>query len=174
MLEEAAVLLGLNREDKYDVSMERIASALLDAGLPHSEMDRFADHVIFSWIVGNGDLHAKNIAVLRAIEPGRLGLPPRLISIRCPPLYDLVNTKLVIRGDLFALPVNGKQNNLRVNDFAALTRLWGRTKEETRAQVENLASKISSQLSDVLASSHLPDDLQVRYEQTVARTLESL
>jgi serine/threonine protein kinase HipA of HipAB toxin-antitoxin module len=38
-------------------------------------MDRFSDHVIFSWIVGNGDLHAKNIAILRSIEPGILGNP---------------------------------------------------------------------------------------------------
>lgn len=103
-----------------------------------------------------------------------LGNPPRLMSIRYSPLYDLVNTRLVIRGDLFALSVDGKQNNLRVNDFAALTRLWGRTKEETRAQVENLASKISSQLSDVLASSRLSDELRNRYEQTVEHALESL
>ena len=151
ILEEAAVLVGLKREDKYNVSLERIASALLEAGLSADDMDRVCDHVMFSWLVGNGDMHTKNIAVLRSIEPGLLGSAPRLSGTRYSPLYDLVNTKIVIRGDLFALPVNGKQNNLRINDFATLTRLWGETKEETKVRLENLASKISSQLSDVLA-----------------------
>lgn len=174
MLEEAAVLLGLKREDKYAGSMERIATALLDAGVVHDDMDRFLDHVAFSWIVGNGDLHAKNIAVLRSIEPGALGNPPRLAGIRYSPLYDLVNTNVLIPGDLFALPVNGKQNNLRVNDFAVLSRSWGRTKQQTRARIDDLASKVSTGLPDVLASSRLSEELRERYERTVERTIGSL
>ncbi len=35
------------------------------------------------------------------------------------PLYDLVSTAILIPGDLLALPVNGKQSNLRRKDFAA-------------------------------------------------------
>jgi serine/threonine-protein kinase HipA len=174
MLEEAAVLLGVRREEKYNVSMERIASALLAAGASLDDMDRFADHVIFSWIVGNGDLHAKNIAVLRSIEPGMLGNPPRLGTTRYSPLYDLVNTRLVIKGDLFALPVNGKQNNLRVNDFAALTRYWGRTKQETAARTEYLKSRVLAELPAVLNRSLLPDNLRESYERTVNSALESL
>jgi hypothetical protein len=73
------------------------------------------------------------------------------MTTRYSPLYDLVNTRLVIRGDLFALPVNGQQNNLRVNDFAALARLWGRTRQETRTRVEYLESKIAAELPRVLA-----------------------
>lgn len=174
MLEEAAVLLNLKREDKYTTSMERIASALMGTGISHDDMDRFLDHAVFSWIVGNGDLHAKNIAILQSVEPGTLGNPPRLASTRYSPLYDLVNTKIVIAGDLFALPVNGRQNNLRVNDFAALSRLWGRTREETRTRIEALASRIAGHLPDVLAASGLSDDLRERYERTVKSTIKSL
>ena len=174
MLEEAAVLLGLKRDEKYTGSMERIATALLDAGVSNDDMDRFLDHVIFSWIIGNGDLHAKNIAVLRSIEPGTLGNPPRLAATRYSPLYDLVNTNILIPGDLFALPVNGKQNNLRVNDFSVLSRLWGRTKEQTKARIDDLVSKVSSELPHVLASSLLSDELRERYDKTVERTIGSL
>ena len=174
VLEEAAVLLGVPREDKYNVSLERVASALLAAGLSPDHMDQFADHIIFSWIVGNGDLHAKNIGVLRSIEPGLLGNPPRLMRTSYSPLYDLVNTRLVIRGDLFALPVNGKQNNLRVNDFAVLTRLWGRTRQETRARVESLESRITAELPAVLAVSQLSENLREIYERTVESAIDSL
>lgn len=174
MVEEAAVLLGLKREDKYTRSMDRVATALLDAGMIYDDMDRFLDHVVFSWIVGNGDLHAKNIAVLRSIEPGTLGNPPRLAATRYSPLYDLVNTNILISGDLFALPVNGKQNNLRVNDFSVLSRSWGRTKEQTKARIDDLASKVSSELPHVLASSRLSDELRERYDKTVERAISSL
>ena len=87
-------------------------------------------------------LSRKNIAVLRSIEPGSLGNQPRKAETRYSPLYDLVNTDLAIPGDLFALPVNGKQNNLRANDFAALARVWAWTRAESRERVGSLASKI--------------------------------
>jgi serine/threonine-protein kinase HipA len=169
LLEEAASLLGITRHDKYDVSMERIASALLMAGLVRSDIEVFFDHVVFSWITGNGDLHAKNIAVLRSIEPGSLGDQPRLVETRYSPLYDLVNTELVIPGDLFALPVNGKQNNLRANDFAVLARLWGGTKAESRDRVHNLASRITAELPRALSDSALSDEFRERYQHMVEK-----
>ncbi|MDO8501611.1 MAG: type II toxin-antitoxin system HipA family toxin [Gemmatimonadaceae bacterium] len=174
LLEEAASLLGIRREEKYSVSMERIGAALLAAGVAGSDLNLFFDHVVFSWIVGNGDLHAKNIAVLRSIEPGTLGDPPRQAETRYSPLYDLVNTRLVIAGDLFALPLNGKQNNLRVNDFAVLARGWGWTKAQARERVEDLASKISARLADTLASSGLSEESRQRYRATIDGTIGGL
>jgi hypothetical protein len=75
---------------------------------------------------------------------------------------------------LFALPVNGKQNNLRVNDFAVLTRLWGRTRQETRARVESLESRITADLPAVLAVSQLSENLREIYERTVESAIDSL
>ncbi|MDP9176457.1 MAG: type II toxin-antitoxin system HipA family toxin [Gemmatimonadota bacterium] len=174
LFEEAASLLGIRREEKYSVSMERIASALVDAGVARNDLELFFDHVVFSWIVGNGDLHAKNIGVLRSIEPGTLGEPPRQTEARYSPLYDLVNTRLVIAGDLFALPVNGKQNNLRASDFAVLARGWGWTKARAKERVEHLVSKVSAQLTETLASSGLTGELQQRYRDIVEATARGL
>jgi len=70
----------------------------------------------------NGDLHAKNIAVLHDIRPGRLGSEPGYEGARYAPLYDLLNTRVVLRDDLFALPLDGKQNGLRRKDLALLAR----------------------------------------------------
>lgn len=174
LLEEAASLLGIRREDKYSVSMEQIATSLADAQIPTTDLEMFFDHTVFSWIVGNGDLHAKNIAVLRLIEPGKLGDPPRQVQTRYSPLYDLVNTRIVIAGDLFALPVNGKQNNLRANDFAVLARRWGWTRTQAIERVSELSSRINSELADTLALSGLSGELQQRYRDVVDATTKLL
>jgi len=174
LMEEAASLLGLTREEKYDVSMERIGSSLLAAGITGLDVEAFFDHVVFSWIVGNGDLHAKNIAVLRSVEPGALGDAPRQIETRYSPLYDLVNTTLAIPGDLFALTVNGKQNNLRATDFAVLARIWGWTKSQSKERVERLASRISAELPITLEASGLSKDLRRRYRMTVEERLRTV
>ncbi len=174
LIEEAASLLGLRREEKYSVSIERVAAALLASGIPTADIQLFFDHVVFSWIVGNGDLHAKNIAVLRSIEPGTLGGSPRVVETRYSPLYDLVNTRLVIAGDLFALPVNGKQNNLRVSDFASLARTLGWTRAQAKERIDALASGVSRELSNALASSDLSDKMQERYRTVVSSQLASI
>jgi len=174
MLEEVASLLGIRRHEKYDVSMERIAAALLAAGIGEQGIAAFFDHAVFSWLVGNGDLHAKNIAVLRSIEPGTLGDPPRLAETLYSPLYDLVNTNVVVQGDLFALPLNGKQNNLRTGDFAVVARRWGWTKSECADRVRALADRVSAQVHPTLESSGLSENLKQRYLETVTARISGL
>lgn len=174
MIEEAASLLGIRRHEKYDLSMERIAASLLAAGIGEAGMVAFFDHVTFSWLVGNGDLHAKNIAVLRLIEPGMLGDSPREAETRYSPLYDLVNTTLVLPGDLFALPVNGKQNNLRAGDFAVLGRRWEWSRAHSIQRVDDLASRISAHLPSVLEASGLSADANRRYRETVEARIRAL
>jgi serine/threonine-protein kinase HipA len=174
MLEEAAQLLGLRRDDKYTRSLERVAGSLIEAGMDVPGMDRFFDHVVFSWIVGNGDMHAKNIAVLRSIKPGALGSGPQIQGTRYSPLYDLVNTSLIIPGDLFALPVNGKQKNLRRKDFSALAKLWGARRDTASARIESLATSIRQELSAILELSHLPESMKERYQRTVDQAIDGL
>jgi len=174
LLEEAAQLLGLRREDKYTGSLERVAASLIESGVDAAGMDRFLDHIVFSWIVGNGDLHAKNIAILRSIRPGTLGKPPRLQGTRYSPLYDLVNTRIIIPGDLFALPVNGKQNNLRKKDFASLSKVWNSTRDATAARIDSIVARVDNQLPAVLDASHLSEQRKERYQRTVTEAIAGL
>lgn len=174
LLEDAASLLGLRRAEKYDPSLERIADALLGLGLAERELDAFFDHVVYSWITGNGDLHAKNIAVLHEIRPGRLGSEPVYAGARYSPLYDLLNTRVVLRGDLFALPLNGKQNNLRHRDFAVLARRWGRVRGQAEGRVARIVSGIRAHIDDVLSSGGLPEDMKDRYRAVVAANIDAL
>lgn len=174
LLEDAASLLGLRRREKYDPSLERIADALVGLGLGEHELGAFFDHVVYAWITGNGDLHAKNIAVLHHIRPGRLGSEPAYEGARYTPLYDLLNTRLVLRDDLFALPVNGKQNGLRRKDLAVLARRLGWERRRSEDRIAGIVAGVEEHLDDVLSTSGLPDETQDRYRAIVGANVAAL
>ncbi len=175
--EDACSLLLLKRSDKYKTSVERIADALRAAGLSvelaSHGMWRLLEHVAFSWMVGNGDLHAKNISAIRLIRSGELGAPPRVRAIEYAPLYDLLNTTVSIPDDDFAIPVNGKRNNIRPRDIASIAERWKGNKRVGEELVEQLASKVRSNLHDVLSSACMPAPLSERYFRVVDARLKS-
>lgn len=165
--EDAASLLLLSRADKYHSSAEKIAKALLDLRLTEPELDKFLEHVIFSWLVANGDLHAKNVSVIKWLTAGKLGLYPELARVTYSPIYDLVNTRIYIDGDKFAMTINGKNDKLRAKDFAAIGIRWGRTKADIANVMERLGNSISKNLNEVLERSQLPEDRAEAYRAAV-------
>jgi serine/threonine-protein kinase HipA len=175
--EDACSLLLLRREDKYDASMEKIADALLEAGVPlggPKGMLGFFQLVLYSWIIGNGDLHAKNVSILRRFRTGRPGEPPIVDGIELAPFYDLVNTRLHLRRDEFALPVDGRRDNLHLRNFERLCARWDMTREEVRAEVEAVVDMTCSTLDDVLGESGLSADLQAQYRDIVRENVSTL
>ena len=174
LLEDGASLLGLSRTDKYRTSLERVTEALRGRGLDSEGLGRFLDHVSFSWLVGNGDLHAKNLSVLHEIEPGQFGSPPSPVGVRYSPLYDLVNTRVVLPGDLFALPLNGKEANLRLGDFQKLAARWGLSREVSRERLTDLADRVLAHVDDVLESASLSDEAAVSYRRIVVDNVKGL
>jgi serine/threonine-protein kinase HipA len=151
-----------------------VADALVTAGVEADGMQRFLQLVAFSWLVGNGDLHAKNVSVLRLLETGGPGEPPRPRGVVLAPFYDLVNTRLHLTGDDFALPLDGRSSNLRLKSFSRLGGRWGMDRAEVRADVERLVRGLSEELGAVLAESGLPDDLQAKYASIVQENIEGL
>ncbi len=84
---ELTTLMGKRSEEKYSVSIEEMFT-FLESKLPSEDLALLAGYVYYSFLVGNGDFHAKNIAFYK--DPFRLA-----------PLYDVVNTKIYgIEGDL--------------------------------------------------------------------------
>jgi serine/threonine-protein kinase HipA len=158
--------------------MERVGDRLLEAGVPPwPEPDGLTLYLrlaLFSWIVGNGDLHAKNVSVLRRFRRGRPGEPPVLERVDHAPLYDLVNTRLHIPGDAFALPVDGRQNNIRLKSFQRLARRWEIPAESVQAEALDLVRAVRAELPAVLDASGLPADHAARYAAIVEENIEGL
>ena len=71
-------------------------------------MVNFAEQTLFSWIVGNADMHLKNFSLYAPREEYRLA-----------PAYDMLNTKLAMPEDKeeLALLVDGKRSNLKRQNF---------------------------------------------------------
>lgn len=105
-VEDATQLMGLYPGDKYRPSMEEVALAL--AGVcasPKLALRGVAAQVAFAWLIGNGDLHAKNISV---IDRGR--------GFELSPVYDIPST--VPYGDTsMALSVGGSTTGLSKKRF---------------------------------------------------------
>ena len=108
-MEDFAQLGGRNRETKYRASMEQVAG-LLDAycTFPTVEKVKLLRLALFSFLVGNEDMHLKNFSVIRNGDVVALS-----------PAYDLLNTTIVFARpeEELALPLNGKKHNLTRKDF---------------------------------------------------------
>ena len=176
--EDACSLLGLRRSAKYDTTLEAVADALVSAGvdrdLSGDGMGDFLRHVVFAYITGNGDLHAKNVSIIRIIRPGWLGENPQLERVIYSPLYDLVNTMLAIPDDTSALPLFGKRSGFSAPDFAALARRWGASTDAATHIVRELASTVLDTVDDVLHESLLEADERDRYRATVVERARML
>lgn len=101
-VEDASQIMGLYPAAKYDVSYDRVCeelTGLCDAPLP--ALRNLALQVVFAWLTGNGDLHAKNVSLLEDAR-GRIAIAP---------IYDIPST--VAYGDrTLALPVGGKRTGI--------------------------------------------------------------
>lgn len=144
------MLLYLARADKYGTSAERVAKTLVDLKLTEADLWLYLCHLIFSWFLANGDLHAKNISVIKWLRPGKLGLYPELSDITYSPIYDLVNTRIYLPGDKFAITINGRNDRLKRQDFAAVADRWGGSKERVLQIMQDLAASIQENIDEVL------------------------
>ena len=111
-LEDATQVLGQPPAAKYNVDAEHVVAAL--AGVcdaPAVATRNLYLQFLFAWLTGNGDLHAKNLAVLRADAAGSPG-----IRWAIAPVYDIPCT-LVYGDDSMALPIAGRTRRLRLRHW---------------------------------------------------------
>ncbi len=133
-IEDFAQLAGMSRDTKYNFSMERLVKLIDDyCTFPAVEKAKLFKLVLFNFLVGNEDMHLKNYSII--IRSGKVELSPA---------YDLLNTSIVLKGNMeeIALPLKGKKSNLNRN---ILVSYFG--KERC-----NLADKIIERILETLQS----------------------
>ena len=157
-LEDVATLRGLRAEEKYEGSIEQVARALRPVSTNWAADGRILLlRALFAWLIADGDLHLKNLAVLRIAPPGS----NHFSSARLAPAYDTVTTRIFpgLEHDAMALTLNGKRNRLNREDFgrAAATMDLPRTAasdavdELCRALRRHLAASITDNPSVIQA-----------------------
>ena len=108
-VEDFAQLSGRNRETKYRSSMEQVAGLIESfCTFPAVEKVKLLRLTLFSFFVGNEDMHLKNFSIIRNKD---------VISLT--PAYDLLNTTIVLPQpeEELALPLKANKNKLKREDF---------------------------------------------------------
>jgi hypothetical protein len=90
------------------------------------------------------------------------------------PFYDLVNTRLHIPGDDFALPLEGRRTNLSLRHFQRLAARWDSPKDAVRQEAERMAEEITEVLPGVLQESGLAGELRERYQGIVRDSIRTV
>lgn len=109
-MEDFCQLTERQTEYKYKSSYETIGKAILRySSVPKMDLTNFIEILLFSWIVGNNDMHLKNFSLYEPKE----GKP------RLTPAYDMLNAAIVNPRDKeeLALTLNGKKSNIKAEDF---------------------------------------------------------
>ena len=141
-LEDFCSILDLPASAKYDSTIERMARALRPVSTdPDSDLGVLFRRAVLAWLIADGDMHLKNVALLRAADAGARAFA----SVRLAPLYDAVTTRVFpgLGGDRMAFKLNGKDDRLRLRDFLATARTIGLPDGEAEAAVTDLATRLS-------------------------------
>lgn len=107
--EDFAQLTGVNRDTKYNSSMEQVIKVITTfCTFPKIEYVKLFKLTLFNFLIGNEDMHLKNFSLITQ---------DNIVALA--PAYDLLNSTIVqphAREEL-ALPLNGKKRNLTKRDF---------------------------------------------------------
>ena len=93
-LEDFCSVLALPTEAKYDGTIERVARALRPLSTASGRRsDPFLKRALFAWLIADGDMHLKNLALLKIAEAGSGNFAASAMA----PLYDAVTTRVFPR-----------------------------------------------------------------------------
>lgn len=123
-MEDLCSVLDLAPKDKYTGTIERVARAVRPLSTDvESDLRTLIKRVLLAWLIADGDMHLKNMAVLKTAKPGQQAFT----SVRLAPVYDTLTTRVFPRleHDHMALKLNGKDERLRRADFVAVATLAG-------------------------------------------------
>lgn len=113
--EDACQFLNRYPADKYRISINQIADTLMQiTNAPQLEILNLLRQYAFSYLICNGDLHAKNIS-LQTLEDSTITLTP---------LYDLICTALYSDFKM-ALKIDGRDDNIKRKTFIAFGERYG-------------------------------------------------
>ncbi len=165
-MEDACQLTERLTEHKYHSSYERVAKAIANySQVGRLDLVNYWQVVLFSWIVGNSDMHLKNFSLY---QPD--GQPRQLT-----PAYDLLNVQLAMPEDTeeLALTLNGKKKKLTRADFVTAMTRSGLSPKVADNLIGSF-TKVLPRWKECIHSSFLPAELQSQYIDIIDNSLNQL
>jgi serine/threonine-protein kinase HipA len=144
-MEDFCSILGVPAEDKYRGTIERMARALRALSTdPNDDIATLFARALFTWLVADGDMHLKNVAMLKTAGSRSRAFE----SVRMAPLYDTLTTRVFpgLHNDHMALNLAGKDDRLRWADFETCARTIALPLRKARDIVEQLLTTVGHSL----------------------------
>ena len=127
-------------QDKYRLSTRDIADGLIKYSTsPLIDILKLLELKAFSYLISNGDLHAKNVSILIHPETKRVSLSPA---------YDLLST-LPYGDQSMALHFEGRRSNLRLKEFKKFSERYHLPESAVKAMLIKLQKKITPWIEKV-------------------------
>ncbi|USN46742.1 MAG: HipA domain-containing protein [Pseudobdellovibrionaceae bacterium] len=131
--EDACQFLDRYPADKYRLSFQEICTGLHElATAPAIETSKAIQLYVFSYLIGNGDLHAKNISLQTNPDTGRIQLTPA---------YDLICTYLY-KDRKMAIKLDGRDDNLKRQHFVDFGLRFGLKEKAIHHFLDQLLEKV--------------------------------
>jgi len=165
-MEDMCQLSGKLTEQKYQGSYELIAKIIEQySSLPQLDKINYWQQVVFSWIIGNADMHLKNFSLYS----------PRTGQYVLSPTYDQVSTKIVMPEDTeeMALSLNGFKKKLLVYDFREAMYSTGIPEVVTKRILSDF-SKFRDKWFTCIDASFISDDQKQSYKALIDSRLDVL
>ncbi|MDP2336235.1 MAG: HipA domain-containing protein [Bacteroidota bacterium] len=166
-IEDFAQLAGMSRDTKYNYSMEKLVKLIDDyCTFPAIEKAKLFKLVLFNFLVGNEDMHLKNYSIIN--QNGKVELSPA---------YDLLNSSIVLRGDIeeIALSLKGKKGNLNRD---VLINYFGKERcKLTDIIIERILDTIQAELPswfNLIDISFLSDEMKDKYRNLLQKRIDIL
>ena len=138
--EDACQLLNRWPADKYRVSFNDIANRLVKVvSSREASIMNLVEQVAFSWVIGNGDMHAKNYSV-QWLKEERLVVPT--------PVYDLVSTFPYPLDQHMALKLDGRDANLQGRFLVGFASRFGIPESMAKRKLSELADRVEPNIGD--------------------------
>lgn len=146
--EDFCSLLNISSAKKYGSTIEQVAKTLRSVSTePEADLLLLWRRALFAWLIADGDMHLKNLAVLRIAVPGERSF----LSVRLAPVYDTLTTRVFpgMAQDRMALKLNGKNDRLQASDFLTLARTIGIKVSTAEQALAQMTSKLASAVRDI-------------------------
>lgn len=165
-MEDFCQIAGLLTEQKYQGSYEYIASLIKQySSIPALDLINYWEQVVFSWIIGNADMHMKNFSLI-SMEPGKYRLTPT---------YDQVSTAIVMPEDTeeLAISLQGFKKKLMSFDFIHAMEDCGIDTKIAERLVFKF-QKYKTAWNECIDSSFISEEQKRKYKELIQSRLEVL
>ena len=155
-------------QDKYKSSCERCGNIIKKYSYrPGLDMSELFYRLVFSFIVGNSDMHLKNFSLIES-ESGSG-------EYHLSPAYDLLPVNVIMPEDKeeFALPINGKKRNIHRKDFLIFAADCGIAKLAAEKMIEQLVS-MTPVFIEMCRNSLMPQDMKEAFIELVDKRVSAL